>query len=172
MTPRARDHMPTMSLWGVAAKWPTRAPKTKLILCLRDPQGYSRISLPEHRVSFKANPMRYSMGFAKSHTEVLATQMGVMIREPVWPSSKAGKQKDLSSNLLRLSFVFKSCGLWTLSCDFVPHNYETLKWLSSLPILMQKSFRWGQPRSDRYIISLFPHPHTPFPNKPHGFCGR
>ena len=24
--------------------------------------------LPEHRVSFEANPMRYSMGFAKLHT--------------------------------------------------------------------------------------------------------
>ena len=39
------------------------------------------------------------------------------------------------------SFVF----LWTLSCklcNFVPHNYETLKWLSSLPTLMQKSFWW------------------------------
>ena len=45
MTPKSRDHMPTTSLWGVAAKWPTRAPKTKLILCSRDPQGYSRISL-------------------------------------------------------------------------------------------------------------------------------
>ena len=45
MTPKPRDHMPTMSLWGVDAKWPTRAPKTKLILCPRDPQGYSRISL-------------------------------------------------------------------------------------------------------------------------------
>ena len=76
MTPKSRDHMPTTSLWGVAAKWPTWAPKTKLILCPRDPQGYSRISLilsgrilkepvPEHRVSFD---MRYSMGFAKSHT--------------------------------------------------------------------------------------------------------
>ena len=29
---------------------------------------------------------------------------------------------------------------------------ETLKWLSSLPILMQESFWWWQ-RSDRYIIS-------------------
>ena len=48
----------------------------------------------------------------------------------------AGKQKDLGSNLLRLSFHFKSCGLWTLSCDFVPHNYETLKWISSLPALI------------------------------------
>ena len=45
MTPKSRDHMPTTSLWGDAAKWPTRAPKTKLILCPRDPQGYSRISL-------------------------------------------------------------------------------------------------------------------------------
>ena len=79
MTPKSRDHMPTTSLWGVAAKWPTRAPKTKLILFPRDPQGYSRTyqfepvrqdfeRVPEHRVSFEANPMRYSMGFAKSHS--------------------------------------------------------------------------------------------------------
>ena len=39
---------------------------------------------------------------------------------------------------------------------------ETLKWLSSLPILMQESFWWWQ-CSDRYIISLFPHLHAPFP---------
>ena len=65
-------------------------------------------------------------------------------------------------NPLRLSFHFKRCGLWTLSCDFVPHNYETLKWLSSLPILMQESFWWWQ-CSDRYIISLFPRLHTPPP---------
>ena len=45
MTPKWRDHMPTTSLWGVAAKWPTRAAKTTLILCPRDPQEYSRISL-------------------------------------------------------------------------------------------------------------------------------
>ena len=78
MTPKPRDHMPTTSLWGVAAKWPTRAPKTKLTLCPRDPQGYSRISLSlsgrilkEYRNIVSAseqNPMRYSMGFAKSHS--------------------------------------------------------------------------------------------------------
>ena len=45
MTPKSRDHMPTTSLWGVAAKWQTRAPKTKLTLCPREPQGYSCISL-------------------------------------------------------------------------------------------------------------------------------
>ena len=78
MTPKSRDHMPTTSLWGVAAKWPTRAPKTKLTLCSRDPQGYSRISLSlsgsilkEYRnivSASKQNTMRYSMGFAKSYS--------------------------------------------------------------------------------------------------------
>ena len=38
---------------------------------------------------------------------------------------------------------------------------ETLEWLSSLPVLMQESFWWEQ-CSDRHIISLFPHLHTPF----------
>ena len=45
VTPKSRDHMPTTSLWGVTAKWPTWAPETTQILCPRDPQGYSRISL-------------------------------------------------------------------------------------------------------------------------------
>ena len=78
MMPNSRDHMPTTSLWGVAAKWPTWAPKTKLILCQRDPariqpyqfvpvrQDFERVL--EHRVSFEANPMWYSMGFAKLHS--------------------------------------------------------------------------------------------------------
>ena len=35
---------------------------------------------------------------------------------------QADKQRDLGSNLLRLSFRLKSCGQWTLSCDFVHHN--------------------------------------------------
>ena len=64
MTPKSRDHMATMSLWGVAAKWLTWAPKT--MLCPRDPQGYSCISL-----SLPGRILKeywYSMGFAKSHS--------------------------------------------------------------------------------------------------------
>ena len=35
----------------------------------------------------------------------------------------AGKRKDLAGSIPhRLSFLFKSCGLWTRSCDFVSHN--------------------------------------------------
>ena len=48
--------------------------------------------------------------------------------------------------------------LWL--CPSLPT--ETLKWLSSLPILMHESFWWWQ-CSDRYIVSLSPHLHAPFP---------
>ena len=64
-------------------------------------------------------------------------------------------------------------GLVTLSLT----SNETLKWLSSLPTLMQQSFWWWQ-CSDRYILSLSPPSPYPFPsilpvpNKPYGFCGR
>ena len=43
-------------------------------------------------------------------------QFGLAVRH------KTGKQGVLSSNPLRLSFLFKNCGLWTLLCDFVSHN--------------------------------------------------
>ena len=60
------------------------------------------------------------------------------LRAGLAPSGKAGKRKDLGSIPLRLSFLFKKvvvCGhcLVTLSLTI----NETLKWLSSLPILMQ-----------------------------------
>ena len=75
---------------------------------------------------------------------------------------KAGKQKGLGSIPLRLSLLFKSvvvCGhcLVTLSLTI----NETLKSPSSLPIVMQEPSWWWQ-CSDRYIISLFRHLHTPF----------
>ena len=88
MTPKSCDHMPTTSLWGVAAKWLTRAPKTKLILCPRDPQGYSRISLSlSGRIlkeywkimsALKQTPCDIPWVCEIALTEVLATQMGVM----------------------------------------------------------------------------------------------
>ena len=78
-TPKSRDYMPTMSLWGVVAKWPIRAPKTKLILCPRDPQGYSCIRSEPARQDFERVPVFH--GFCEiALTEVLATQMGVMRR--------------------------------------------------------------------------------------------
>ena len=60
---------------------------------------------------------------------------------------------------------FSSERLWFVAtvlwlCPSLPT--ETLKWLSSLPILMQKSLWWWQ-CSDRYIISLSPPPPCPLP---------
>ena len=62
------------------------------------------------------------------------------------------------------SSPFSSERLWFVDtvlwfCPSLPT--ETLKWLSSLPTLVQKSFWWWH-CSDRYIISLFSHLHTPF----------
>ena len=57
----------------------------------------------------------------------IAHQSELQKSEPVWPSGKAlgwyaeGPRFDTASALLSLQ---KGCGLWTLSCDFVPHNYE------------------------------------------------
>ena len=58
--------------------------------------------------------------------------------EPVWPSSKAlGWSEGPQFDPLRLSSLFKNCGLWTLSCDFAHTIDETSKWLTQLPTLMQ-----------------------------------
>ena len=94
MTPKSRDHMPTTSLWGVAA---TRAPKTKLTLCPRDPQGYSRISLSLS--GRKQKPLRYGV-CEIALTEVLATQTGMM-----WRSKKVS-----SFELYKLNPLSHHCG--------------------------------------------------------------
>ena len=50
----------------------------------------------------------------------------------------AGKQKDLGSIPLRLSFLFRKlvvCGHFTVTLSLTIN--KTLKWFSSLPILMQ-----------------------------------
>ena len=78
MTPKSHDHMPTTSLWGVAAKMANSSSEdetdtlperpTKIQLYQFEPVRKDFERVPEHRVSFEANPMRYSMGFAKSHS--------------------------------------------------------------------------------------------------------
>ena len=77
-------------------------------------------------------------------TEKLQLWLQPPVHEPVWPSGKAGKRKDLGSIPLRLSFLFKKvvvCGhsLVTLSLT----TYLNIKMLSSLPVLMQESFSVG-----------------------------
>ena len=78
---------------------------------------------------------------------------------------KAGRQKDLGSNLLWLSSLFKICGLWTLI--LLPTVNDTLKWLSSLPALMQNPT--GGDSVVLGMVSLFPH--FLGTQSPLGLCG-
>ena len=117
MTSKSRDHMPTTSLWGVAAKWPTRAPKTKLILCPRDPQGNSRISLSlsgrilkEYRNIVSASVFHGVCEIAL--TEVLATQMGVMRRSKKVSSFELYKLNPLSPHCGSIARELVHCYTW------------------------------------------------------------
>ena len=124
MTPKSHDHMPTTSLWGVAAKWPTRALKTKLILCPRDPtrtqpyqfepvrQNFERV--PEHRVSFEAKPHAVFHGVCEiALTEVLATQMGVMRRSKKVSSFELHKLNPLLPHCGSIAQEFVHCYTWS-----------------------------------------------------------
>ena len=136
MMPKSSDYMPTMSLWGVTAKWPTRAPKMKLILCPTRIQPYQFKPVRqdfervlEHCVSFEANPMRYSMVFAKSLTEVLTTQMGVMQRSKKVSSFELYKFNPLSPHCRLIAWELVHC--YTLGrLQIVTVHGNTLGWHS------------------------------------------
>ena len=119
MTPKSRDHMPTTSLWGVSAKWPTRAPKTKLILCPRDPQGYSCISLSlsgrilkEYRNIVSASTCGIPWGCEIALTEVLAIQMGLMRRSKKVSSFELCKLNPLSPHCGSVTRELVHCYTW------------------------------------------------------------
>ena len=106
--------MPTTSLWGVAAKWPTRAPKTTPILCPRDPQGYSRISL-----SLSGRILKEYRNIVSFHgvcetalTEVLATQMGVMRRSKGVSSFELYQLNPLSPHCGSIVRELVHCYTW------------------------------------------------------------
>ena len=80
----------------------------------------------------------------------VAAFMHEIICEPVWASSKAGKQMDLGLILLQLSFLFKK----VVFVDTVlwPRPSQLIK-MALIALLMQESFWWWQ-CSDMFIISL------------------
>ena len=80
---------------------------------------------------------------------------------------QAGRQKDLGSIRFRSPFVFKICGLWTMSRDFARTVNEILKWLTQLPTLMQ-SHSGGDSVTSRLLDIKFltpPPPNFPVPTK-------
>ena len=71
-------------------------------------QDFERV--PEHRVSFEANPMRYSIEIAL--TEVLATQMGVMRRSKKVSSFELYKLNPLSPHCGSIARELVHCYTW------------------------------------------------------------
>ena len=94
MTPKSRDHMPTMSLWGVAAKWPTRARRRRNWYFAQETHKDTVVSVWACQAGFWKSTGTLCQLRSKPHvvfhgvceialTEVLATQKGVM-----WHSKK------------------------------------------------------------------------------------
>ena len=73
-------------------------------------QDFERV--PEHRVNFEANPMRYSMGFAKWHSLKCATQMGVMRRSKKVSSFELYKFNPLSPHCGSIARELVHCYTW------------------------------------------------------------
>ena len=66
---------------------------------------------------------------------------------------------------LLLSFLFKTCGLWTLSCDFAHTIHETLKCLIRLPALTL-SHSGGVSEASKWKDIGTYHPFLPPPTHP------
>ena len=106
-------------------KWPTRAPKTKLILCPRDPQGYSRISLSLSKCQagfwkstgtscqLRSKPHAVFHGVCEiALTEVLAKQMGVMWRSKEVSSFELYKFNPRSPHCGSIARELVHCYTW------------------------------------------------------------
>ena len=76
--------------------------------------------LGESRDGRPGLPSLIRLRFLWTQSNTLTTSTGCVSRFGLTVRRQAGKRKDLGSNSLRLSFLLKSCGLWTLSCAFVP----------------------------------------------------
>ena len=76
-------------------------------------------------LSLSLPPLSLSLSLRVTRSKTPLQIKTTTLSEPVWPSGKVlgwyteGPRFD---SPLRLSFLFKCCGLWTLSCDFVTHN--------------------------------------------------
>ena len=93
------------------------------------------------RLSSFTDSTRREMGEGKQVVGALKpVRNGKLASEPVWPSGKAWLVSGGTSVRIRFGSPFSSKVVVCVSCYFFPHNYETLKWLSSLPTLMHKSF--------------------------------
>ena len=122
MTPKSRDHMPTTSLWGIAAKWPTRAPKTNWYFA-RETHKDTAVSVWACQAGFWKSTGTSCQLRSKPHavfhgvceialTEVLATQMGLMRRSKKVSSFELYKLNPLSPHSGSIARELVHCYTW------------------------------------------------------------
>ena len=119
MTPKSRDHMPTTSLWGVTAKWPTRGPRRNWYFA-RETHKDTAVSVWACQAGFwKSAGTSCQLWHAVFHgvceialTEVLATQMGVMRRSKKVSSFELYKLNPLSPHCGSTARELLHCYTW------------------------------------------------------------
>ena len=136
--------MPTTSLWGVTAKWPTRTPKTKLILCPRDqkkerPYHFEPVRQDFERSGGTSCQLRHAVfhGVCEiSLTEVLTTQMGMMQHSKKVSSFELYKLNPLSPHCRSIAWKLVHCYPWgRLRIDTVRGNIMSImckKYITSM----------------------------------------
>ena len=105
------ESVATTSLWGVAAKWPTRAPKTKLTLCPKDPTRIQPYQFEHARQDFERVLVFHGV-CEIALTEVLATQMGVMRRSKKVRAFELYKFNPLSPPCGSIARELVHCYTW------------------------------------------------------------
>ena len=134
-----------LEVWTIVFKVKSSAKLQNLIECLSVPHFLYLWSLQPNNVCWQTRCKQsghtyiYLYLYGQQHYDLqcLGKQLGGRVFYRIgWQTlfvswfglevrRQGGKQRDLGSNLLRLSL--RSCGLWTLSCDFVPHNEWNIK---------------------------------------------
>ena len=134
--PKSRDHMPTTSLRGVTAKWPTQAPKTKLTLCPRDPQGYSRISLnlsgrilKEYRNTVSASKQNPSLSLSGRILKEYRNTVSASKQNPMQYSMGFAKSHSLKHPLHKWAWCGAARKSVRFNCINLIHFRLTAGWL-------------------------------------------
>ena len=95
MTPKSRDHMPTTSLWGVAAKMANSSSEDETDTLPERPTRIQPYQFEPARQDFERVPVVHGV-CEIALTEVFATQMGVMRRSKKVSSFELYKFNPLS----------------------------------------------------------------------------
>ena len=118
MTPKSRDHMPTTSLWGIAAKW-LKLRRQNWYFAQETPKDTAVLVWACQAGFWKSTGTSCQLRHAVFHgvceialTAVLATQMGVMQRNKKVSLSELYKLNPLSPHCGSIVWELMHCYTW------------------------------------------------------------